>query len=213
MKIHTYFRSSAAYRVRIALNLKGIAHELVPVHMYRDGGEHRTEGYAAKNPQRLVPTLELGDGTCLGQSLAIIEYLDATHPGPRLIPGDPLVAARVRAVSHAIACDIHPLNNLRVMNYLKDPLGHGEAEVREWYAHWILNGGLDAVERLIDPDGPFCFGDAPTLADCCLVPQLFNARRFGVPLDGLGRVLAVEAHCATLAPFRAAHPSAQPDAE
>ena len=212
MKLYGYFRSSAAYRVRIALNLKGVPHEHVPVHMNRDGGAHNTAEYGGKNPQRLVPTLELDDGTYLRQSLAIIEYLDAVFGGPRLIPTDPLEAARVRAVSSAIACDVHPLNNLRVMNYLRGPLGQSEDEVIAWYRHWILNGGLDGVERMVDA-GPFCFGDQRTMADCCLIPQIFNARRFKVPLDGLDRLVAIDAHCAGLTAFQAAHPSVQIDAE
>lgn len=212
MKLYGYYRSSAAYRVRIALNLKAVPHTHVPVHMYRDGGGHHTAAYGAKNPQHLVPTLELEDGTCIGQSLAIIEYLDTTQPGPRLIPSDPVLAAKVRAASFVIACDVHPLNNLRVMNYLKKPLGHSEAEVMAWYQHWILNGGLDALEKLVG-DGPFCFGDTPGLADCCLVPQLYNARRFGVPLQGLDRLLAIDARCRALPAFDLARPEVQPDAE
>lgn len=212
MKLYGYYRSSAAYRVRIALNLKSVPHSHVPVHMYRDGGVQHSSAYVAKNPQHLVPTLELPDGRCIGQSLAIIEYLDATHPGPRLIPADAILAAQVRAASYVIACDVHPINNLRVMNYLKGPLGHGDAEVMAWYKHWILNGGLDALELLVG-DGPFCFGREPTMADCCLIPQLYNARRFGVPLAGLDRLLAIDEHCRSLPAFDLARPEVQPDAE
>ncbi len=212
MKLYGYFRSSAAYRVRLALNLKGIPHEHVPIHMYRDGGAHKTSAYEEINPQRLVPTLELDDGKRITQSLAIIEYLDSQFGGPKLIPPDPLLAARVRAVSYAIACDVHPLNNLRVMNYLKEDLGHSQDQVSTWYSHWIVHGGLDGVEKLVEP-GPFCFGGSPTMADCCLTPQLFNARRFNVPLDGLDRLIAIDSHCATLPAFQNAHPSVQVDAE
>jgi len=212
MKLYTYFRSSAAYRVRIALNLKGIEVEQVPVHLTQDGGQQRMPAYLAKNPQALVPALELDDGAVLTQSLAIIEYLDQIRPAPRLIPADPLTAARVRAVALAIACDVHPLNNLRVLNYLKGPFGRSQAEVDAWYRHWILEGGLQAVERLI-PGAPFCFGAATTLADVMLVPQVANARRFDVPIDHLPKVLAADAACTALDAFARAHPSRQPDAQ
>jgi maleylpyruvate isomerase len=211
MKLYTYFRSSAAYRVRIALNLKGIAVEHVPIHLAKDGGQQRMPAYLAKNPQALVPALELDDGSVLTQSLAIIEYLDQIAPEPRLIPADPVMAAKVRAVALAVACDIHPLNNLRVLNYLKGPFGRSQAEVDAWYRHWILEGGLQAVERLI-PGAPFCFGGAPTLADVAVVPQVANARRFDVPIDHLTKILAADAACAALATFAMAHPSQQPDA-
>ncbi len=211
MKLYTYFRSSAAYRVRIALNLKGLAADQVPVHLLKDGGQQTGPAYRDRNPQGLVPALELDDGTVLTQSLAIIEYLDAVKPEPRLVPADPVLAARVRAVALAVACEIHPLNNLRVLNYLKGPLGRSQAEVDAWYRHWV-GEGLAAVERLI-PGGPFCFGAAPTLADVTLVPQVLNARRFAVPLDRLPRVLAAETACLALDAFVRAHPAHQPDAE
>jgi maleylpyruvate isomerase len=212
MKLYTYFRSSAAYRVRIALNLKGIAAEMVPVHLLKDGGQQTKPDYLARNPQGLVPALELDDGTVLTQSLAIIEYLEQIKPAPRLIPADPVMAARVRAAALAIACDIHPLNNLRVLNYLKGPLGRGQAEVDAWYRYWVMEGGLQAVERMVTGD-PFCFGAAPTLADVALVPQLFNARRFDVALDHLPKILAADAACAKLEAFAKAHPAQQPDAQ
>lgn len=212
MILYGYFRSTAAYRVRIALELKGIAVEHRPVHLLRGGGEQFGAAYLAKNPQALVPALELDDGAILTQSLAIIEYLEALRPSPALIPADPLLAARVRAVALAIACDIHPLNNLRVTSYLGATLNVAPGEIDAWRRHWIRKGGLDAVERLIAP-APFCFGSSPTLADICLIPQLYSARRFEAPIDGLPRILKVEAACAMIPAFQAAHPSRQADAE
>jgi maleylpyruvate isomerase len=212
MKLYGYFRSSAAYRVRIALNLKSIEVEHVPVHLLRDGGQQRLPEYLARNPQGLVPALELDDGTILTQSLAIIEYLDAVKPEPRLVPGDPVMAAKVRAVALAIACEVHPLNNLRVLNYLKGPLKHTQEEADSWYRHWVREGGLDPIERML-PGDSFCFGSSPTLADCCLIPQLFNARRFGVQFEHLAKIRRVEQSCDGVAAFAAAHPSRQPDAQ
>ncbi|MFY9629240.1 MAG: maleylacetoacetate isomerase [Methylocystis sp.] len=212
MILYDYFRSSAAYRVRIALELKSIAVEHRPVHLLRCGGKQFSADYIAKNPQALIPTLELDDGTILTQSLAIIEYFEALQPSPPLIPADPILAARTRAVSLAIACDIHPLNNLRVATYLNAELKALPADIDAWRHHWILKGGLEAVERLIAP-APFCFGQSPTLADVCLIPQLYSARRFYTPLDGLPGILEVEAACAKIPAFQAAHPSRQADAE
>ena len=211
MKLYGYFRSSAAYRVRIALALKGIDVEQAGIHLVKEGGQQLKASYLEKNPQGLVPALELDDGTVLTQSLAIIEYLDSTFPEPRLIPADPVSAAKVRAVALAIACDIHPLNNLRVLDYLKGPLGRSQAEADGWYRHWILKGGLEAVERMIE-GGPFCFGAAPSLADVVLVPQVFNARRFGVAIDHLPKILAADAACAGIEAFAKAHPARQADA-
>jgi maleylacetoacetate isomerase len=211
MKLYGYFRSSAAYRVRIALNLKQIAVQQVSVHLVKDGGQQNHPEYLARNPLGLVPALELENGTVLTQSLAIIEYLDSLRPEPRLIPADPVAAAKVRAVALAIACDTHPLNNLRVLNYLKRPLGRSETEVRSWYRTWCI-AGLEAVEQLLG-DGPFCFGRTPSLADACLIPQLFNARRFEVSFAHLPRVCEVENTCEPIDAFVAAHPSRQPDAE
>jgi maleylpyruvate isomerase len=214
MVLYDYFRSSAAYRVRIALEMKGIVVEHRQVHLLR--GEQSQPSYLARNPQALVPALELDDGTVLTQSLAIIEYIETLRPEPRLIPSDPVLAARARAVAMAIACDIHPLNNPRVVNYLQTELHTRNAGVDAWRRHWLLNG-LEAVEKLIAPSGspigPFCLGAAVTLADACLIPQLYSARRFETPLDHLPRILAVEAACAELPAFRAAHPSRQTDAQ
>jgi maleylacetoacetate isomerase len=212
MKLYGYFRSSAAYRVRIALHLKGIEVEQVGVHLLKDGGRQRQASYLARNRQGLVPALELDDGTILTQSLAIIEYLDTVFPAPRLIPVDPVLAAKVRAVALAIACEIHPLNNLRVLNYLKGPMGCTQDETDEWYRHWILQGGLEAIETMIEGEH-FCFGDQPTLADLCLIPQVFNARRYKIDISHLKKIEAIDEHCKALPAFLAAHPLRQPDAE
>lgn len=211
MILYDYFRSSAAYRVRIALNLKGLAVEHRPVHLLRGGGEQKRPDYLAKNPQALVPILELDDGTKLTQSLAIIEFLETLQPEPRLIPTDAVLAARVRAVALAVACEIHPLNNLRVINYLESKLNQSREAVEEWRRHWMLTGGLEAIEQMIEAR-PFCFGPTPTLADVCLIPQLFAAQRFGTPLDDCPKILNVNATCLQLPAFRAAHPSRQVDA-
>ncbi|WP_018991012.1 maleylacetoacetate isomerase [Aromatoleum toluclasticum] len=214
MKLYTYFRSSAAYRVRIALNLKGLAWDAVPVHLVRDGGEQRQPAYLELNPVGLVPTLD-DDGQLLTQSLAIIEYLDETHPEPGLLPAGAADRARVRAIAQAIACDIHPINNLRVLQYLKREFGISDAQRDAWYRHWV-EVGLAGVEQLLARDkrtGTFCHGDAPTLADCCLVPQVFNARRFGCDLSAMPTVRRIAERCATLEAFRLAAPENQPDAE
>lgn len=213
MKLYSYFRSSAAYRVRIALALKGLSFDHVAVHLLRDGGEQHRPGYHAINPQGLVPALD-DDGHVLTQSLAIIEYLDETHPAPRLLPGDPIGRAQARAIALAIACDIHPLNNLRVLNYLRDELGHDQAARDLWYRHWV-ELGLGQVEAMLagaGRAGPFCFGASPTIADICLVPQVANARRFACDLGACPTVVAIDVHCRALAPFQAAAPEAQPDA-
>lgn len=207
MKLYTYFRSSAAYRVRIALNLKGVAYEAVPVDLLAQ--EQRGEEYAAVNPQRRVPALETGDAV-LVQSPAILEYLDEVYPEPPLLPMGATARARVRAVAAIVACDIHPLNNSGTLGYLRTTLGHDKAEVDAWYAHWIREG-FDAIEALIAP-GPYAFGSRVGLADVHLVPQVFNARRFNVPLDAYPKILAVDAACAALSAFREAAPANQPDA-
>ena len=209
MRLHGYFRSGAAYRVRIALNLKGMSVEHAFRHLRK--GEQRAPDYLALNPQGLVPTLELDDGTRLTQSLAIIEWLDETHPAPPLLPTDPLQRARVRAFAFAIACDIHPVQNLRVIAAVR-AIG-GEDTAQAW-AKRVNAEGLAACEKLIaDEPGPFCFGDKPTLADICLVPQLGNARRFGVDVAAYPRLLQAEAACKTLPAFADAAPEKQGDAE
>jgi maleylacetoacetate isomerase len=211
MKLYSYFRSSAAYRVRIALNLKGIPFETVAIHLTKDGGRQHTAEFRAVNPQQRVPALALDNGEVLLQSLAIIEYLDEIYPSPPLLPPDPLPRARVRAVAQIIACDIHPLNNVGPLNYLREAVKADQDTARAWYRHWITVG-FSAVEELIRP-GPYAFGPAAGLADICLVPQVANARRFKVPLDNFPKIVAAEAAAAKLAAFEAARPERQPDAE
>ena len=212
MKLHNYFRSSASYRVRIALALKGLPYDYLPVHLAK--GEHQQPGYAELAADRLVPLLELDDGTRLSQSMAIIEYLDEQHPEPALLPADALGRARVRALAQSIACEIHPINNLRVLKYLTRELKVDEDAKNTWYRHWVRIG-LEAFERQLAqlPASRFCFGDTPTLADCCLAPQIYNAQRFNTPLDGLPRTMAAFEAGMALPAFQAAHPSACPDAE
>jgi maleylacetoacetate isomerase len=213
MQLYTYFRSSAAFRVRIALNLKGLAYEPHFVHLRR--AEQAAPDYLALNPQALVPTLET-DGEVLTQSLAIIEYLDETHPEPPLLPGHPGDRARVRALALAVACDIHPLNNLRVLRYLGERLKQDEAAIEAWYNHW-LKLGFAAVERLLAEDGraaDFCHGDQPTLADLCLVPQYFNAHRYpSFDLAPYPTMRRIYDNCLKLPAFERALPKNQPDAE
>jgi len=211
VKLYSYFRSSAAYRARIALNLKGIPYETESIHLTRGGGRQHAPEYRAINPQQRVPALRLDNGEVLIQSLAIIEYLDETHPAPPLLPADPIARAHVRAVAQAIACDIHPLNNTSPLFYLKNELKHDQAEINVWYAHWVTVG-FAAVEALLRP-GPHAFGAQVTLADVCLVPQVANARRFNVPLDKFPKIVAVDAACLKLPAFDKARPENQPDAE
>ena len=211
MKLYSYFRSSASFRVRIALALKGLAYDYVPVHLARN--EQLAPGFGELTPTRLVPLLTDGEVT-LSQSLAIIEYLDETHPEPPLLPADALGRARVRALALDIACEIHPLNNLRVLRYLVHELGVTEEAKNTWYRHWV-EGGLEAVERQLASQpatGRFCHGDAPTLADCILVPQIFNAQRFECRLDHVPTVMRVFAECMRLPAFDGAQPSRCPDA-
>lgn len=210
MKLYTYFRSSAAYRVRIALNLKDLSYEGIAIHLTKDGGQHKKPEYRAINPQMRVPTLELSSGEKLIQSLAIIEYLDEVYPDPALLPKDAVERAHVRAVAQIIACDIHPLNNLISLQYLRK-LGHDDAVVNEWYASWILSG-FEAIEPMLKP-GPYAFGSHAGLADICIVPQIFNARRFKVPLDRFPKILSVDAACAKLPAFDKARPENQFDSE
>jgi maleylpyruvate isomerase len=211
VKLYTYFRSSAAYRVRIALNLKQLAYEAVPIHLLKDGGQHKVEAYRAINAQMRVPALTLDSGSTLVQSLAIIEYLDETYPKPPLLPADPLERAQVRAIAQLIACDIHPLNNLGSLQYLRRQLKHEQPEIDAWYHYWI-HAGFEPLEAMLRP-GPYACGANITLADVCLVPQVFNARRLKVPLDKYPKIVAVDAECAKLEAFRRAQPDNQPDAE
>lgn len=213
MQLYSYFRSSAAYRVRIALNLKGLSYEYKPVHLLKDGGQQLSPEYRRLNPNALVPSLVDGDQV-LTQSLAIIEYLEELHPQPPLLPADPAGRARVRAIAQTIACDIHPLNNLRVLKYLKQ-LGIDQPGRDDWYRHWV-EGGLAAFERMLADSpstGSCCHGDTPTLADICLVPQVYNARRLKADLSAMPTVVRIADHCAALPAFEAAHPDRQPDAE
>jgi len=206
VRLYSYWRSTAAYRVRIALNLKGIDHEIVPVNLV--AAEHRGDGYVQRNPQKLLPFLEDGD-VGIAQSQAIIEYLDERYDGPRLYPDDPAERARVRAFAAAIACDIHPLNNLRVLKYLKETLGQAQDDVDSWYAHWIREGF--AALELAAGDGPCVFGDVPTAADVFLVPQMYNARRFDVDVSAFPRLMRIDAHCRELPAFARAAPEKQAD--
>ena len=210
MKLYTWFRSSAAFRVRIALNLKGISYDKEPIALPR--AAHRKPEYAALNPQALVPTLEEG-GQLLTQSLAIIEYLEEKQPSPPLLPVDLLGRARVRALSLLVACEIHPLNNLRVLKYLHKPLGLSEDASKAWYHHWIADDfqKLEA-ELLRGETGRFCHGDAPSMADCCLVPQVFNAQRYQCDLGPYPTVMRVFAECMKVDAFDRAQPSKQPEA-
>ena len=211
MRLHGFFRSSAAYRVRIGLNHKGLAYDQVAVHLRK--GHQSAPAFLGVNPQGLVPVLEDGPHV-LSQSLAILEYLDETHPQPPFLPPDPVARARVRALALAIACDIHPLNNLRVLNYLEKTLNQPSASRAAWYHHWIAEGFAALETMLGDPrTGRFCHGDVPTLADICLVPQVYNARRFDCPLDAYPRILRIDAECRALPAFAAAAPERQPDAE
>ena len=212
MKLYGYFRSSAAYRVRIALNLKGLVAEPASLHLTK--GEQRAADYLAMNPQGLVPALATDDGAVLTQSLAIIEWLDETHPSPPLLPAEPVGRARVRSIAQAIACDIHPLNNLRVLNYLTKTLGVSDEQRSGWYRYWI-DVGFEALDTDLvrsSSTGRFCHGDAPTLADVCLVPQVANARRFNIDLSPYPTIQRIDAACAELAAFADAAPERQPDA-
>jgi maleylpyruvate isomerase len=213
MKLYTYFRSSAAYRVRIALGLKGLQYDAVPVHLLKNGGEQLAQSYRGINPAALVPALQDGDAA-ITQSMAIIEYLDEVHPQPPLLPSDAAGRARVRALAQTIACDTHPLSNLRVLKYLTGTLGISEQAKTEWMHHW-MKLGLASFEALLADGkaGRYCHCDTPTLADCCLLPQVFNAQRFGVDLAPYPAIARIAGNCDELEAFQAAHPSRQPDAE
>src|SRR5690606_37107295 len=214
MKLYSYFRSSAAYRVRIGLNLKGLAYETVPVHLLKDGGQQLSPGYRALNPTALVPTLVDGD-LSVPQSMAILEYLEETHPDPALLPDDAAGRARIRAIAQTIACDIHPLNNLRVLKYLKHNLKVSEQDKDDWYRHWV-GVGLASIEAMLanhPSTGRFCHGAQPGLADLYLVPQLFNARRFACDESAIPTIVRIDAACAELDAFRQAAPEQQPDYE
>ena len=213
MKLYDFANSSAGYRVRIAMNLKGIVPERTSIHLVKDGGQQHSAAYKAVNPQELVPSLE-ADGHTIGQSLAIIEYLEETHPTPPLLPRYPIERARVRQIAYVIACDIHPVNNLRLRQYLSGTLGASQAQVDAWYAYWITIG-FEALETMLSSSketGRFCHGDAPTLADICLVPQMANAYRFKVPVDKFPTLVRIDKTCRELPAFAAAAPEKQPDA-
>jgi maleylacetoacetate isomerase len=211
VKLYSYFRSSAAYRVRIALNHKGIAYETAPIHLVKDGGHNRRPEFRAVNPQMRVPVLVTPAGDVLIQSLAIIEYLEETHPEPALLPKDPIARAKVRALAELVACDIHPLNNIGPLRYLKNAMGQEQSAIDAWYHHWVI-AGFEALEALIEP-APYTWGDRVTLADLSLVPQVYNARRLKVPLEQFPKIVSVDAACMALAAFDRARPENQPDAE
>ena len=204
IRLYDYWRSSACYRVRIALNLKGLAYEAVDTSLIE--GAHRTPDYLAKNPQGFVPMLEVGE-VRLTQSLAIIDWLDATQSGARLIPADAAARAQAMAMAYVIAADIHPLNNLRILKYLEHELGTGQAARDDWYRHWITEG-FGALEAMADPTKPFLGGDAPNVADICLVPQISNANRFNTPMGAFPNLVRIDAACNALEAFKAAHPDA-----
>lgn len=214
MILYSYWRSSAAYRVRIALNLKGIDHEIVPISLVGDSPQHRSAAYQAINPQMLVPFLQDGS-VSVGQSQAILEYLEEAYPTVPLLPKAPALRAAVRSFSSSICCDIHPLNNLRVLKYLTDELEATDSQTTAWYSHWIHKGfqSAEVMAARYSASGEFVFGTGPTLADLCLVPQVYNARRFGVPLEDYPTLASVADYCTQLEAFKTAAPAMQPDAE
>ena len=216
MKLYSYFRSSAAYRVRIALNLKGIAYDTIPIHLVKDGGHNKRPEFRAVNPQMRVPVLVTPAGDTLTQSLAIIEYLEETHPQPALLPKDPVARAKVRALAELVACDIHPLNNTSPLRYLKHSMGQEQSAIDAWYHHWVVSGfeALEAMIEHVSPlSGPYLCGNEVTLADLCLVPQVYNARRLKVPLEKFPKIVAADIACLALSAFDKARPENQPDAE
>ena len=221
MQLYNYFRSSASFRVRIALQIKGLPYDYIPVHLVK--GEHQAPAYASRIGDALVPTLVTDDGAALSQSMAIIEYLEENHPTPALLPATPLARAHVRALAQMVACEIHPINNLRVLKYLVRELKVDEGAKNAWYHHWVRSG-LEAFERQLAllaqeretqglPPSVLCWGDTPTLADCCLVPQIFNGQRFNVDLGGLPLTMGAFEACMALPAFQKAQPSACPDHE
>ena len=211
MKLYSYFRSSAAYRVRIALNLKGIAYETAPIHLVKEGGHNKRPEFRAINPQMRVPVLVTPQGDVLIQSLAIIEYLDEIQTAPALLPKDPVARAKARALAELIACDIHPLNNIGPLRYLKNDMGQEQSAIDTWYHHWVI-AGFEALETLMG-SGPYVCGEQVTVADLCLVPQVYNARRLKVPLERFPKIVAADAACQALAAFDRARPENQPDTE
>ncbi|HGG65666.1 MAG TPA: maleylacetoacetate isomerase [Rhodobacteraceae bacterium] len=212
MRLYSYWRSTAAYRVRIALNMKGLDYETVPVHLLEDGGQQHAPDYVALNPSHLVPTLVLDDGTPLTQSLAICEYLDITNPEPPLLPSDPIERAHVKAAALVLAADVHPVNNLRVVQHLEARFGASREDSAEWMRHWT-GKGFDALQQMVRNDTPFAFGDAPGFADICLVAQYYNARRWDLDLTPYARLTEIEQNCLALPAFDAARPENQPDAQ
>jgi maleylacetoacetate isomerase/maleylpyruvate isomerase len=212
MKLYNYFRSSASFRVRIALELKGLSYDYLAVHLPK--GEHKLEKFASVSASQLVPALATDEGELLSQSMAIIEYLDETHPQPPLLPADALGRARVRALAQLIACEIHPLNNLRVLKYLVRDMKVDEEAKNTWYRHWVRTG-LEMFEQELNrlPAGQYCYGATPTLADCCLVPQIFNGQRFNVDFSGLPRTMGAFENCMKHPAFQKAQPSGCPDNE
>jgi maleylacetoacetate isomerase len=215
LTLYSYWRSSAAYRVRIALNLKRLAYQQVPVHLVRDGGQQHAPAYQALNPQQLVPLLvdEGNGGVRIAQSLAILEYLEEVYPVPALLPADPVLRAQVRALALHIACEVHPLNNLRVLQYLSAELGASDQAKDAWYRHWVATGLVAVEQGLAVFDGRLSLGERPGYLEACLIPQLYNARRFNCDLDAYPRILAMAARCETLAAFKQAAPEVQPDAQ
>lgn len=214
LKLSTYFRSTAAYRVRIALNIKGLKHTLIPVHLLRDGGEHKTPEFLNKNPDGLIPALDV-DNRVLAQSMAIIEYLEETYPEKPLLPAESTLRAYIRGLTQTVSCDIHPLNNLRVLKFLVNEMGISEQQKALWYQHWIAEGFSSLETRLATNDhtGLCCVGDTPTMADCCLIPQVYNAIRFGCPLDNYPTIQRINTYCLSLDAFDTSRPENQFDAE
>ncbi len=210
MKLTTYFRSTAAYRVRIALNLKGVEYRLVPLNLFT--GEQKSTEFLNRNPDGLIPTLEVGD-ELLTQSMAILEYLEENHPSPQLLPDDAIQRAYVRALAQTIASDIHPLNNLRVQKYLAKDMGVNEQKVRQWYHHWVATGFKGMEQRLAKSAGEFCHGDTVSLADVCLIPQVYNAHRFDCPMDDFPTINRLNESCLKIDAFAKAAPHLQPDAQ